>query len=198
MCEKVVENEPYSLRFVPDQYKAQWMCERTIEEDSYNLKFVPDHFKTQKMCDDAVRDGLYSLQYVSDHFKTQEMCDKAVKDGPYSLQYVPDWFVTQQQIKIWRDDNEYWDNDDEDKFFEWYDGYKKRKAQKAQIKKELMPITWHPSRWWDWCMSEDEKKERKIMGVSISFFDRIQKKNFFFEVICILSINFNHCMTPMV
>ena len=22
-----------------------------------------------------------------------------------------------------------------------------------------MPIAWHPSRYWDWCMSEDEKKE---------------------------------------
>ena len=42
-------------------------------------------------------------------------------------------------------------------FFKWYDGYKKRKAQKASIKEELMPITWHPSRWWDWCVPEDEK-----------------------------------------
>ena len=22
-----------------------------------------------------------------------------------------------------------------------------------------MPVAWHPDRWWDWCMSEDEKKE---------------------------------------
>ena len=22
-----------------------------------------------------------------------------------------------------------------------------------------MPVAWHPSRWWDWCMSEDEKKK---------------------------------------
>ena len=36
---------------------------------------------------------------------------------------------------------------------------KKRKAQKAQIKKELMPIAWRPSRWWDWCVPEDEKRE---------------------------------------
>ena len=58
------------------------------------------------------------------------------------------------------DDNDgHWDSDDEDKFFDGYDGYKKQKAQKAKIKKELMPITWHPSRYWDWCMSEDKKKE---------------------------------------
>ena len=22
-----------------------------------------------------------------------------------------------------------------------------------------MPVSWHPNRWWDWCVSEDEKKE---------------------------------------
>ena len=22
-----------------------------------------------------------------------------------------------------------------------------------------MPVAWHSDRWWDWCMSEDEKKE---------------------------------------
>ena len=63
-------------------------------------------------------------------------------------------FVTQKQVDLW----------DDDKFFkrykaEWYEGYKKRKAQKAQIKKELMPIAWHPSRWWDWCITKDEEKK---------------------------------------
>ena len=42
-------------------------------------------------------------------------------------------------------------------------GYKKRKAQKAKIKEGLLPIAWHPSCWWDWCVPEDEKKrDRKI------------------------------------
>ena len=22
-----------------------------------------------------------------------------------------------------------------------------------------MPVAWHPNRWWDWWVSEDEKKE---------------------------------------
>ena len=43
-------------------------------------------------------------------------------------------------------------------FFEWYEGYKKPKAQKASIKKELMSIALHPSRWWDSCVLEDEKR----------------------------------------
>ena len=52
--------------------------------------------------------------------------------------------------------------DDKDNFFEWYNSYKKWKAQKASIKEELLPITWHPSRHWDWCMLEDEKCDTKL------------------------------------
>ena len=25
-----------------------------------------------------------------------------------------------------------------------------------------MPVAWHPNRWWDWCMSEDERKRNKF------------------------------------
>ena len=82
------------------------------------------------------------------------MCDKAVRKDLFSFQCVPDWFVTQQQVKTWHDDDDRLILDDED-------GYKKRKAQKAQIEKALMLIACHPSRWGDWCMSEDEKKKRQ-------------------------------------
>ena len=34
-----------------------------------------------------------------------------------------------------------------------------KKAQKAKIKEELMSVTWNPTRWWNWCVPEDEKKE---------------------------------------
>ena len=75
------------------------------------------------------------------------MCDKVVEDDPSSLQFIPDWFVTQQQLDIWFDDN-YWYQDDD--VIEWHKGYKKRKAQKALIKEELIPVTWHPDRVMDW------------------------------------------------
>ena len=78
---------------------------------------------------------------------------------PYSLQIFSDCFVTQQQLKIWYDDDDYC-NDDE--LIEWYEGHKGRRTQKAQIKKDLMPIAWHPSRYSDWCMSEDEKQTEKM------------------------------------
>ena len=67
------------------------------------------------------------------------------------LEYVPDWFVKRGWMLMWYGD------DDEDKFFECYNGCKKRKAQKANIKKEVLPIAWHPLRYWDWCIPENEK-----------------------------------------
>ena len=34
---------------------------------------------------------------------------------------------------------------------------KQHKLCKKEISKELMLLGWHPTRWWDWCLSEDEK-----------------------------------------
>ena len=96
------------------------------------------------MCERAVEKYLGGiLKFVPDHFKTQDIYDDAVWGDPFYLQYVPDWFVTQGQVKLWHDYDDYYGDD---KLTEWYEGYKKRKAQKAKIKDELMPIAWHQSR----------------------------------------------------
>ena len=110
----------------------------------------------QGMCDKAVRREPYKLDYIPDQFKTKEMRNEAICRKPCLLEYVPDWLVTQEQVKIWHDDDYYCDDN---KTVEWYEGYKNLKARKAQIKEELMPSGWHPSRRWDWCVLEDEKKE---------------------------------------
>ena len=54
--------------------------------------------------------------------------------------------------------DDYWVNDDGVIKLHNKESHQKRKAQKAQIKKELMPTAWHPSRWWDWCVPNDEKQ----------------------------------------
>ena len=70
--------------------------------------------------------------------------------GPFHPSFVPDWFTTQQQLKTWDDYHGLCNND---RLIKWYAGYK------SKIKDELMPIAWYPSRYWDWCVPEDEKKE---------------------------------------
>ena len=72
--------------------------------------------------------------------------------------YVPDWFVTQGQLKLWHDNNYIYNDEGLSK---WYEGYQKRKAQKAKTKEEHLPIGWHPDRMMNWCMSQDEKRRWK-------------------------------------
>ena len=84
------------------------------------------------------------------------MCDKAVEVGPFFFQYVPGWNVTQQQVKLWHDDDDFYDDNE---LIKWHDGYQESKAQKAKINEGLLSIAWHQSIWQDWCMLEDEKKK---------------------------------------
>ena len=41
----------------------------------------------------------------------------------------------------------------------WHNRPKQRKAFKKDISKELMSVARHPTKWRDWCMSKDDKKE---------------------------------------
>ena len=136
------------LEDVPDHFKTHEMCNEIMRIEPAAFYLIPDRLKTQEMCIEAVEVDPW-------HLKTQEMCDAAVREDPSSLESVPGWFVKQQQVRLWHQDG--YCNDA--KLVEWYYGYKKRKAQKAKIKKQLMPIAWHRSRWWDWCVSNDEKKD---------------------------------------
>ena len=147
---------PYTLDYVPDHFKTQKMCNEAMSNNPTVLFLIPDHFKTQEMCIKAVEVYPCQLNDAPDHFTTQDMCDDAVWGDPFSLKFIPDWFVTQEQVKLWHDYGDYYDDSE---LIKWYDGYQKRKAQKVEIKKELMPIAWYPSRWWNCCVPEDEKKE---------------------------------------
>ena len=113
------------------------MCNEAVSNNSAVFFLVPDRFKTEDMCIKAFEADPWSLCDIPDYLKTQKMYDKAITDYPSSLQFIPDWFVTQEQLDIWFDDD-YWYHDDE--IIKWYDGYKKRKAEKAKIKEELLPI----------------------------------------------------------
>ena len=129
----------YWINEVFDHLKTQETFIEAVEINPCFLVYVSDHLKTQEMCNKAVRRKPHFLLLVPGRLKIGEMCNKVVCKHPWLLKYVPDWFVTQQQLKIWLDD-------DEDKFFEWYKGYKKRKEQKAQIREELLAIASHPDR----------------------------------------------------
>ena len=39
----------------------------------------------------------------------------------------------------------------------WWNRFKQHKAFKKEVSKELIPVAWHPTSWWDWCVPEDKK-----------------------------------------
>ena len=134
------------------------MCNEIMRTITAAFHPIPDSFKTQEMCKKAVEIDPSSLQLVPKYFNMQEICDKAVRDDFSTLQYGPDWCVTWEGLYMWHDDyydddGNYWaagDDDDDEKNFMWYNGYKKRKGQKAQTNEELLHIAWHPNRVMDW------------------------------------------------
>ena len=163
MCDEAVHINPLSLAYVSAHFKTQGMCNEAVKNKLRMLLFVPDHFWAQEICNEIMRTMPDAFHRIPDRFNTQKMCKKAVEEGSGLLEYVPDWFVKREWMWMWYedyydDDSDHWSHDDEDKFFEWYEGHKKCKSQKVKIKEELLPIAWYPSRYWDWCMSEDEKK----------------------------------------
>ena len=46
MSDKAIEKYIYPMIF-----NTQQMCESVVENDAYTLKFVPDHFNLQEICD---------------------------------------------------------------------------------------------------------------------------------------------------
>ena len=41
--------------------------------------------------------------------------------------------------------------------------YYHQKMFSKALREELIPITWHPDRYWDWCVPEDEKERIRSM-----------------------------------
>ena len=44
----------YSFFYISDQYKTQEMCDRIISDDPFSIRCVPSQYKTQQMCDKAI------------------------------------------------------------------------------------------------------------------------------------------------
>ena len=62
------------------------------------------------------------------------------------------------------------DEDDPDtiifiRLLAWHIKFRICKELKKELRKELMPVAWHPDKRWDWRMSEDDKKEIDTMFI---------------------------------
>ena len=46
---------------VPSQYKTQEVCDKIVSDDPFNLKYCHDWFQTQKICNKVADDFLPAL-----------------------------------------------------------------------------------------------------------------------------------------
>ena len=62
---------------------------------------------------------------------------------------------------------------------------KKCKALKKELNEKLFSVGWHPKRWWDWCMSKDQKKRngfnvyRRVIKVCVQVVYKLGVLNHF-------------------
>ena len=49
ICLKIISDDPFSLRYVPDQYKTQQLCDEAVDDFLPTLNSVPDWLVTSKM-----------------------------------------------------------------------------------------------------------------------------------------------------
>ena len=89
------------------------------------------------------------------------MPEKVVNASQLILMHVPVRFVTLKILQVIH--NNILDLNDFYNPFTWHNKYNQRKTCKREIEKELMPIVWHPSRWWI-CVCLKMKKDVEKLG----------------------------------
>ena len=105
--------------------------------------FIPDKFM-KMLYHEVLSEESAKIRCVPDEFKSQEMCNDVVFENPTLIKHVMDWFVTAEMLEKCKDE-------------EWFEGFRRCKAQKAKIKEDLLPVTWYLDCVIDWCFSENEK-----------------------------------------
>ena len=149
------------------------MCDRVVSEDRFLIVYCPNKYETQRMCDEAVDDFLAALKFIPDRFVASKMFKKLL-----TVLYADDnilYFNEDSGNVIFscnemgilnidlNNDTNYNEDDPETiihiKLLAWLIKFEKRKPLKKELNEELMLVAWHPRKWWNFCMSEDEKKE---------------------------------------
>ena len=178
----VVFEGPSLIVYCTDKYKTQIMFDSVVSDNASSIVYCPDKYKTRKLCDKAVDDCLAALKLVPDWFVTSEiiknlftdlyadentLClNESSGDAEFNCNGMGILNIDLNNIDL---DNNF-DEDDPDtiiaiRLLAWYIKFEKLKELKKELSEELMLVAWHPSRWWDWCMSEDEKKEIDLMFI---------------------------------
>ena len=74
ICNIAFENNIYSYKDIPNEFKTDKMSITAVNEDSNLLKYVPDNHKTQNFYIEIVDKNYKMFKNVSNEFKTESMC----------------------------------------------------------------------------------------------------------------------------
>ena len=149
--------------------------DRVVSEDPSLTVYCPDKYITQRISDEAVDISLAESKFILDWFVASKMLEKL-----YNASFADEntlYFNENSAVTFCYDemgilsvnlndinlDNNF-DEDDPDtiiliRLLAWHIRFEKRKVLKKKISEKLISIVWHPKRWWNFCMSEDVKKE---------------------------------------
>ena len=136
------------------------MCHEPLDDCLSTLKFIPDWFLTSKMIK-----KLFTAFYEDDYILYFN------EDDLFSCNEMDIFSINLNNIIL--DDTNY-NEDGHDtiiyiRLLAWPIKFEKRKALKKELNEELKSIVWHPKTWWNFCVSEDEKKEIKVFLLSNAF-----------------------------
>ena len=118
-------------------------CLIVVSEERFMLKYCPDKYKGKETCGNAVDDVLVFAN--GDIFFYDVDCN--------NITFPNDDVVLSNidLININLDDDIFDEDDPETidhvRLMTWRNRFKQCKA----CKKEIMPLAWHPIRWWNWC-----------------------------------------------
>ena len=129
------------------------MSDKTVDDFLPTLKFVPDRFVTNKMIE-----KLYDALFADDNIF---FFDKDSGNVKFSRNEIGILWVDLNYINL--DDTNFYEDVHKSviqvRLSTWRNDLKQRKLFKKEISKESMPVAWHPTRWWDWCMPKGKKKK---------------------------------------
>ena len=181
MWDKPVDVDPSVIQFVSELSKLKKCVIKLLILLILVFDSIPDRFKTQKMCDKTVDDFLPTWKFVPDWLVTSKMIKKLyntvfadddilffVEDSG-NVSFLSDEMgilsVNLDNINLY--DGNFYEDDPETiiyvRLFAEHYRYKKRKGFTKEISKKLMIVAWHPTRWLDWYMPVDEKKEVELV-----------------------------------
>ena len=174
ICHRAVQRCFFVFDSIPDKYKTQEICNVAASLYFPFILYCPYKYITQEMCSEAVEDSLAALKLIPDWFVTSKIIKKlftALYVGKSILYFNEDSGDAVNNynevgiVNIDLHDINLDINFDEDDpatiILIRHIKFENRKAPKKEIKEKLMPVVWHPNRWWNFCVPEHKEKGKE-------------------------------------